>query len=1093
MSRRKGKQHVPPRGARPLGGSGRGQARPRVRLSDPSGRGLPPASERKHVVDRIRSIPEDARTPDDWYVLGSLLVYDACLEDADDLLNEGSEALTRAADSDPPVPEAIIDLVWLLNLRGLPALALSYAKRATDSLPENRDAWRFRANTHMQLKQKEQAIESLKRAVALPTSIPADRETLVKWESGDCDGGRGVLMFGAMSGDVALDSTLETHEEAIKLSLFYSKQLLQLLPEDSDALYAAALGHYKLKDYPQAERRLAQLFHAAENHADGLCMQALIKSKQGDEVSAEKFYEKALKASPDHVLANSNLAKILLDEHGNAREAQVLLERALQANPKYAPALSMYGNTIAQLDGDFKREAEYHAKAIQYGPVHPAFRFCYLMSLLQAGDFYRLRKEWRRHSPYLVNLSADKAGAAPVEMLNFIVPKVLDPPGDFGVCVMIAEQWRHTLGGVALAPLLKSAWQHRHTIDDENMRLASYGWLGMVAGHCQQHELALEVFRASDVLEGKRGEASLNVAVTLGRMGRYDEAIELARSVEPGTQRALTIEANLLGGAGKKADALQAFLRAAEVEKDFSLPVTNGMELAIAMGDLGAIERFASLARTRFGGTPEGQYTYAKGRLALGFPGEAADVLIGLLYEDGVPRGLKDASQDAHRDENEAVDGESSTEELDIEDLSVFGGQDEGAMFFTLAHSFLKARRFGQLIQLGDWMQEHRSIHGDWMVLVAEANRHIGAHQKAIEILDGMQLQPPPQATRALIAAADGDWTTVRDAANIILSRQFQGQAFFHPEGKPDAVAYAVRAVNMVAEGYPTEAIAESLNALSQDPSCGIAYVALANAYDGVGDVEKATEAALQGLEHVPGDSGILSWLIVKLIDLGRAVEADEVLGCHREQLASRGVAEVGHWLGERVARARMTVTTRPPEDLNAAWVSQLEPPSRDWLSAAVAGNDKVSDLRLGIAIYYCKIVEQELASKLIRPFVESRPRSNPAEYEGDLRDIQRCLDDGRMPGLGSVAHALRVAFRPARAGDSTLLASWRSYLRNLPDPTRSAVRTPEFTDIVRMLADVRNRVAHLGDLTHDEFVRVENAVLAGRNPGLVLRVLGIG
>ena len=56
-----------------------------------------------------------------------------------------------------------------------------------------------------------------------------------------------------------------------------------------------------------------------------------------------------------------------------------------------------------------------------------------------------------------------------------------------------------------------------------------------------------------------------------------------------------------------------------------------------------------------------------------------------------------------------------------------------------------------------------------------------------------------------------------------------------------------------------------------------------------------------------------------------------------------------------------------------------------------------------------------------------------------------------------------------------------------------SAVRMPEFTDIVKMLADVRNRVAHLGDLTHDEFVRVEKSVLSGREPGQVLRVLGIG
>ena len=46
--------------------------------------------------------------------------------------------------------------------------------------------------------------------------------------------------------------------------------------------------------------------------------------------------------------------------------------------------------------------------------------------------------------------------------------------------------------------------------------------------------------------------------------------------------------------------------------------------------------------------------------------------------------------------------------------------------------------------------------------------------------------------------------------------------------------------------------------------------------------------------------------------------------------------------------------------------------------------------------------------------------------------------------------------------------------------------------DSLRTLADVRNRVAHLGDLTHEEFERVEKAVLENRQPGSVLKLLGI-
>jgi hypothetical protein len=294
----------------------------------------------------------------------------------------------------------------------------------------------------------------------------------------------------------------------------------------------------------------------------------------------------------------------------------------------------------------------------------------------------------------------------------------------------------------------------------------------------------------------------------------------------------------------------------------------------------------------------------------------------------------------------------------------------------------------------------------------------------------------------------------------------------------------------MIAEGYPGEAVDEAALAIKADPSCGLAYVALARARDDAGETDTAIEAALDGLHHVPGDPGLLEWIVVRLIDLGRAVQADEILARYRPHIVSQGMPELGSWLGEQVARARMASGLRSQKDFDAPWVSQLEPRSREWLSAAVAGIDKVSDLRLGIAIYYCKIVEQELGSKLISPFVESRPDFDPAQWDGDLRDIQRCLDDGRMPGLGSVAHALRAAFRPVRHEDSVLLRSWRAYLRTLPEPRRTAVRSLEFSDIVRTLADVRNRVAHLGDLTHDEFVRVESAVRSGSEPGSVLRVL---
>ena len=1084
MSKRKKKKKKPVRASVAKSSkqsAGRGSQRIAGRLSDPSGRGFPPASDRKRFVESIRAIPTEERTPDDWYVLGSLLVYDACLDDDDTLMNEGNEALVMAAESDPPVPDAILDLTWLLNLRGLPAMSLPYAKRATELLSDRRDAWHFRANTHLHLKQRDQAIECLRKAVALPSSISSDHETLKRLESGeDQGGGRGVMFFSTPFEELPLHHTQEAEEEQVKLQLFYSRQLVQLTPDDVDAHYLTAMGYYHLQQFNEAERHLAQLLALDDSHADGLCMQALIHQKlRGDLEKAAEYYEKTIKAQIDHVLANSNLAKILMDEHGKVREARMLLETALEADPQYAPALSMYGNTIAQLESDFKRESEYHAKALKHGPQSPEIRFCLIMSLLQAGEFWQLKKEWKKHSPFLARWSQVAPETPFLKAIQSIVPMILEPPSDFGMCVGVAEQCTSLLGGKALSPLLQQAWKLRHSIPNEDeMRFGSLMWLGMVAGHCEQYELALEVFREAEKLEGKRGEASLNVAVTLGQLGRFDEAIEVADSVEPGIGRAITIEANILRDAGRLHESLEKYLLASEKETDFVLPVANGMQLAIKLGDLAAIKRLSIAAQQNFGETPDGQYAYAQSELALGYPSKAADALIALLYENDEPRGLPEEKQ-------------TSEDEPD-EDLSMLGGPDENAMFFTLALSFLKARRFDALIHLGNWMQEERTIHGDWTVLVAEANRYLGYHEKAIEIVDDMTFQPPPLATKALVAAAEGDWKTSREAVNGILSEQFSDMMFFHPEGVPEAVGLAVRSLNMLADGYPQEAIEEARRALNNDRSCGLAYVSLSRAYDDVGETARSIDTAVDGLKQVPGDPGLLEWIVLRMLDQGKAPQADEILSQFRGHLESRGLSELGSWLGEQVARARLPEQASKAAEFEETWVTQLEPQSRQWLNAAIAGNATVSDLRLGIAIYYCKIVERELTSKLVQPFIDSHPPTDPSQFDRDLKDIQRCLDSGRMPGLGSIAHSLGVATRQSRHSDTVLLHSWRAYLRGLSEPQKSAVRSRSFIDSLRSLADVRNRVAHLGDLTQDEFERVEQAVLDKSQPGSVLKLLGI-
>lgn len=1051
-----------------------------VRLSDLSGRGFPPHNIRQKLVESIRAMPKGDRTSKDWYTLASYLIYDACLEEDDTLMNEGNEALIMAATVDSPVPDALVDLVWFLNLRNIPVMALPYAKQATELLPERRDAWVFRANTHRSLNQKEEAIECLKKAITLPETIPEDKEALEELESNEeiSSIGKPIMFFGYPPKNQPLQYTKENQTEAIKLQLFYARQIAEQEPDNPEILYMVAMGYYQLQKFEQAERYLAQLLLIENDHADGFTMAALIRQKQGDLEQASYLYQQAILAQPDHILANTNFAKILMEQDGKYPQAQHHLEIALAGDPDYPPALSLYGNTIGHLTSDFKRESEYHAKALKNMPDSLVIRFCYIMSLWQAGEFWQLKKQWQQYGKSLLKFVKSHPEYSYSVPILEIIPQILEPPSDFSFCMFITEKLMGLLGGQAFVPLLKKAWKLRYSLPNEKeIRSSAYNHLGILAGHCKQHELALEVFREQEKLDGPGKEATLNIAVTLAGMGDFEKALEAVYSVDPKTDRRLTIEANILRDAGRLEEALEKYVEASQIDTDFFMPVTNGIDLGLTLGNMVAIENLSIAAKKNFGGNSEGLYAYAKARLVLGFPTEAADILKGLLYQDDQPHGLSSLNEDS--------------EEATEQDLTVLGELDEKSMFYTLALAFLKSRQYEELEELYSWMDEKQAIHGDWNILRAEMYRYRGKYDKSIEIVDAMSIQPPQYATKALISVATGDWDVINEAVETIFSEDFSHRMFTHPEGNPAAVGFAVKSLSLLNQNNPNDAIEEAQKAIEADPRCALGYVSLAKAYDDIGEPLKAIETAQQGLEHIPGDPGLLEWTILRLLENNQPKDADKILAKYRSHLESCGVAQVGFWLGEQIARAQLKTPTTQSTVINEPWVLQLERESREWLNAAVTGTEIVSSLRLGIAIYYCKIVERELISKIIQPFRDSQPAIN-SQFDKELQDIQRFLESGRMPGLGSIAYALTVAARPGKYDESQLRRSWRKYLKDLPEPQKSAVRSRSFLEDLKMLANIRNRVAHLGDLNQEEFQYVENAVLNNKKPGSILRLLGI-
>jgi len=192
---------------------------------------------------------------------------------------------------------------------------------------------------------------------------------------------------------------------------------------------------------------------------------------------------------------------------------------------------------------------------------------------------------------------------------------------------------------------------------------------------------------------------------------------------------------------------------------------------------------------------------------------------------------------------------------------------------------------------------------------------------------------------------------------------------------------------------------------------------------------ELAIPAAVDALLKVPGDQGLVDWLVTRLIEHGEPIRAGEVLEANRESLISRGNSELAYFLGEQIALAKLGKQKLVEPEVKGRWISRLEQDSQAWLTDALSYREKVSGLKLGIAMYYCKIVESELTNKLIVPFIESEPVFDKHQFDSELKGLRDCFNSGWMT-LGSIAHSLRVACSSPGASDTALMLAWRSYLK---------------------------------------------------------------
>ncbi len=822
-----------------------------------------------------------------------------------------------------------------------------------------------------------------------------------------------------------------------------------------------------------AEPLLHRVIGEKPEHADALTLLGLISMKRDRPEQQREYYERAVRADPNHVLANTNLASMYQDK-GDFHGARSMLQRAIESAPPDDPhlpiALDLLGNSYGSIEYDFVKEAELHRQAIALDPKRPLFHANLIVALLSAGrakDAHRAlqaAKDARLALPnqslveHLVRLYQDRT-LHPYQYMQFV------------------DQLSSGMGWPALKPLVKYAWDRRSAVDAPE-RVDFLGALGLMASKTGDRELALEIWRYGCTIPG--GESfSPNVVVELSSLGRHAEALDAAEKMAMDTPRSWTILGNTRLNAGQYKLALEAYRIALEKDERFLLPISNAIGAA-RTGLLGEeLDPFIERLRSDWQSSLKGASLLGQALVLQGKLTSAAECFQKAIWNDAEIRTPDDLWSD----------------ERDTEDLSLLG---EASLedHYLAAKCFLELGRIDLLMPLVNKVAEWpKWMNGDWMILHAEACLAAGESDYAAVIISKMADQPPPRLVEAKIAIQSGDFERTDRLIESGL-RDETASDFNHPEGKPDAVFRALAAERAQAAGNPELAEDLARDAIRRDPTCVRARLALATALEGRGTEEERVSQIRDGLRRSPGHPSLLTALITSLISLGDAESAGEELEKARPLLIERAASDVAHRLGEAIAVERLSriapvMASSSTEVQSWPWLEQLQPPLRDWMRGANLSLIRGQELAAAYALYISKVAEYLLVSKIMVPFRDSMPDAHTLTSERH-RDAARFMGGGPPPSIGGIARLMEAASRSYRSSDDELTVRFRDALSQGCFGDSRTLRGNELVGQLIDLGRARNSTAHLGD--HDMAVlqAATSCVVADGRPGLLLTVLRV-
>jgi tetratricopeptide (TPR) repeat protein len=156
-------------------------------------------------------------------------------------------------------------------------------------------------------------------------------------------------------------------QRAFAQAAVHYEQLLELQPDNPEALAQLGVALFNLGRYEEAERCYRESLEINPMSASTLCNLATVL--QSDPPEAEKYLRRALKLNPKYADARSKLG-LSLAFAGRLREAKAAFQKALKVEPRHAEALLGLGQ-IARTEGRFAEAESFIKRALKVEPKLP--------------------------------------------------------------------------------------------------------------------------------------------------------------------------------------------------------------------------------------------------------------------------------------------------------------------------------------------------------------------------------------------------------------------------------------------------------------------------------------------------------------------------------------------------------------------------------------------------------------------------------------------------------------------------------------------------------------------------------------------------